>query len=332
MRRHALVFPDPAGSVDMVKQEMSAGTWYRSPRPQFLSILLKQMLDAAQNGQDLTFSSWRQSFGFCDPANYTLPAGGNFQVYLFAPMGPPFESDNYGCAVFHNSRRPPTDGGRFIFTGDGLKHQLEHIFSTEFIDQFRQLGGRPRTEVFVRHRLRMCDVAEGVHPIPRILSETIGLSPDEARAKVTAMRQPTSVAEALRIKAEDRRKREREADLEEEAAFAERRQAWLAEHAVREYADALSGTYTANQENAAPAAVKEVAAPEESQPAPAPAPQDAAPAQKVMTRDDIRNARNRRTKMAKATRSKVAADKADAIAAKAHAEKVVARMEREGRP
>ena len=145
------------------------------PRPQFLSILLRQMLDSAQNGQDLTFSSWRQSFGFGNPENYTLPAGDNFQVYLFAPMGPPFESDNYGCAVFHNSRRPPTDGGRFIFTGDGLKHQLERIFTTAFVDQFRQLGGRPRTEAFVRHQMRMCDVAEGVHPIPRILSETIGL-------------------------------------------------------------------------------------------------------------------------------------------------------------
>jgi hypothetical protein len=56
-----------------------------------------------------------------------------------------------------------------------------------------------------------------------------------------------------------------------------------------------------------------------------------AKAEPVVTPEQLREARNRKTKMAKATRSKVAADKADAIAAKAHAEKMVGRMQREGK-
>ncbi len=63
----------------------------------------------------------------------------------------------------------------------------------------------------------------------------------------------------------------------------------------------------------------------------APTPEESAPAPKVMSREDIREARERKAKMAKATRQKVAGDKKDKQAALTHAAKVVARLEREGR-
>ena len=67
------------------------------------------------------------------------------------------------------------------------------------------------------------------------------------------------------------------------------------------------------------------------QPVAAPVVHDADPASKVMTRDDIRNARERRTKMARATRNKIEADRKDKANAIAYGQKVVARMEREGK-
>jgi len=48
----------------------------------------------------------------------------------------------------------------------------------------------------------------------------------------------------------------------------------------------------------------------------------------VMSRDDIRHAREKRERMAKATRSKVSADKKNAASAESWAKKVVSRMDR----
>src|SRR6516225_7642332 len=123
--RHLLVFPALNGCIDFEKQEQDiSGVWYRAPRPMWIANLLPQILSAAQNGQDVTFSTWRQNFGFGDPSNFTLPAGDAFRVKLFCPMnGPegPFPPDNWGQVIYHNSRRQPVDAGRFIVGGEGLR-------------------------------------------------------------------------------------------------------------------------------------------------------------------------------------------------------------------
>ena len=173
--RHMLVFPALNGCMDFeLQQQDISGVWYRSPRPQWIANLAPQILSAAQGGRDVTFSTWRQSFGFTDPANFTLPAGDNFMLKLLCPMGPPFENDNWGIACFYSSRRQPSDGGRFIVSGEGLRRQLELIFNQALTDQMRQVSGRPRLEVWCRWNMKMSDVAPGVHPIPRIMRETVG--------------------------------------------------------------------------------------------------------------------------------------------------------------
>ena len=286
--RHMLVFPALNGCVDFEMQQQDiAGIWYRSPRPQWIANLIPQMLNAAQGGRDVTFSTYRQSWGFTDPGNFTLPAGDNFMLKLLCPMnGPegPFPLDNWGIACFHNSRRSASDGGRFIVSGEGLRHQLERIFCQEFIDSMRTIGGRPRLEVWVRWDMRMSDIAPGVHQIPRILSEVAGLSPEDAARKVAAMRAPTSNAEWSRIREQDRAEKERQARAEAEGQ-----------------------------------AIIDVGGPEQAVPD--------KPAPPCVTREEIQAARTRREKMSRATKSKVAADAKDKAAAKAHADKVVKRME-----
>jgi hypothetical protein len=128
-------------------------------------------------------------------------------------------------------------------------------------------------------------------------AQAIDPNDPEAAQKMNAFRQPTSVTEALRIKAADRAEREKAKQAAADIMPAE---------AV--YAEAALGQ---------PAAARVV--------------HDAEPAPKVMTRDDIRNARERRTKMAKATRAKVAADKADKANAIAYGQRVVRKMEAAGK-
>lgn len=255
----------------------------------------------ACGGSDLTYSTFRR-FPLRSPDEFTIPSNeGAFLIRVFMPIGGSFDPTMWCCLTWHDARRQPVvSSERFHITGNGLKRILTDMLAKpEEIDKLRTLDRRPRCETWVRWDWRALEVVPNCIEMPRWMQAIDPNDPDAAQ-KMNAFRQPTSVAEALRIKAEDKRKRE-------------------AEKAKQAAGDVMP----------AEAAIAEAAlVPENDQPAAAPA----EPAQKIMSRDDIRNARNRRSKMAKATRSKVAADKADAIAAKAWGEKVIRKMEKEERP
>ncbi len=154
-----------------------------------------------------------------------------------------------------------------------------------------------------RHDWRALEVVPDCIEKPRWMQAIDPNDPDAAQ-KMTAWRQPTSPADWARVKAEDRRKREA---AKQAAADTMPPEAALAEAAL---APAEPG--------------KDAHVHLET-----PTPQASDPAQKIMTRDDIRNARNRRSRMAKATRSKVQADKKDKAAAQAWGEKVIRKLEKE---
>jgi hypothetical protein len=314
--RHLLIFPALNGCVDFEKQE------------QEIANLLPQILSAAQNGQDVTFSTWRRNFGFGDPANFTLPSGDAFQVKLFCPMnGPegPFPPDNWGQVIYHNSRRQPVDAGRFIVSGEGLRRQLELILGKqEFIDSLRQINSRPRLEVWVRWGMKMSEVAPDVHPVPRWMQVTAGLDPAAAAAKLNQLRHITTASEYQAKVRKDREAREREAQAEEDRIFEERRQAWLAEHAaeqeVRAYVDGLAGTHTAAPAQAeAPAAAS--APPDITSPVPP----------EKTQRELAAEGRKKREKHQRIARNAVEAARKDKAAAEAHAQRVISRLEKEGR-
>jgi hypothetical protein len=117
----------------------------------------------------------------------------------------------------------------------------------------------------------------------------------------------------FRKRQEEKAKREAEAQQEEDRLFEERRQAWLAEHeaeqAVRQYADSLSGTHTADPTLQSEPPVQ----PEPSQ------------------REKIIAAKKLKSKLSRAVKSKQAADAFNEKAAKAFAEKQVKRMEAQGK-
>ena len=211
------------------------------------------------------------------------------------PIGGSFDPTMWTCLTWHDARRPPVvSSERFHITGSRLKRILTDMLAKpEEIDKLRTLDRRPRYEVWIRHDWRALEVVPGCIEKPAWMAKIGDLNGAEAAAAMNAFRAPTSVAEALRIKAEDKRKREAEkqaaADMPAEAVQAE--------------------------------AALAPAQPENEQPAAEPAP-------KVMTRDDIRQARERKSKMARATRNKIQADKKDKASAAAWANKVVARMER----
>jgi hypothetical protein len=166
-------------------------------------------------------------------------------------------------------------------------------------------------------RIRLVDIIEdGGYDLPNWQKAVAGLAPEEAAARMNALRSAvTSPSAYCQLRARERAERERQADLEEEAAFAERRAAWLAENAASDQAAAENVT------EAAPATEEPTVADPPAAPASPP----------VMTREAIQAARKRREKMARATRSKVAADKANAKNAEAFAKQRVADLERVGK-
>ena len=213
------------------------------------------------------------------------------------PIGGAFSPTMWTCLTWHDARQKPVvSSERFHITGKGLQRILSDMLaSPEAVDALRKLDRRPRYETWVRWDWRALNIAPGCVDMPGWMSKIEGLKDADAAAAIAAMRAPTSPAEYFRIKAEDRRKRE-------------------AEKAKQ---DAPAEEVTDDTIPAAPA------------PAPHTVASDLAP--KVMSREDMREARERKAKMAKATQAKVAADKKDKANAAAHAAKVVRKMEREGK-
>jgi hypothetical protein len=301
------------GSIDFERQEMDiAGIWFRAPRTQWIALLIPQILAAAQAGKEVTVSTYRQSFGYSSPDNYTLPAGDNFVLKLYAPMGHPWPSNQWGCLHYFDSRRPPCPGDRFVWEADGLRHQLQREFTDKFVDGLRQLGGRVRCEYWCRPNLTIEQLAPGIFPMPKMMQETIGLSAEEAAQRVRAMRcaQPASAYHQLR-------ERERAAKQAEEAAELESATEAAEPDAVRAYCDKLSNTISTDPASTYPLPV-------------GPQTPQEAPAEKTQ-REMVRDAKKLRSKLSRAVKSKVQADAKDRANAKAHADKVVARLEKAGR-
>ncbi len=99
--RHIIV--QPTGSVDFVKQEMDAsGTWFRSPAPQWLPIMMPDVLNIVARGVNFTFCSFRK-FGFIDPSFISIPGGANFSVQIFMPLGRRFGENIWGAITYFDA-------------------------------------------------------------------------------------------------------------------------------------------------------------------------------------------------------------------------------------
>jgi hypothetical protein len=138
---------------------------------------------------------------------------------------------------------------------------------------------------------------------------------------MNALRHIMSQGEYEALRRKEREERERQAQQEEDRAFIERREAWLQEHEaeqeVRRYVDNIARTHTAEPVSA-------------SIPSEGPQTPQEAPAEKTQ-REMVRDAKKLRSKLSRAVKSKVQADAKDRVNAKAHADKVVARLEKAGR-
>jgi hypothetical protein len=330
-QRHMAVFPDPGGSIDFKSQSRDVSAcWWIEPKTQLLNILAPKMIAAAAGGQDLTWSSFRQ-FGLFDPAHLALPTG-DFVCRIFMPCGEPFSDETWCSLLWFDARRPPIASDRFVASNGGLKLQLQRIFTPEMIDGLRDLNKRPRIEILVRHTWKASEIeaAKGVLQIPNWMKAVEGLSFEEAQARMNSLRcAGTTPAQYYELRKQQRIQRDKEADKEEAEAFERQRQEWLREHeaeqSVRRYADALSGTYTAERQVSQAAVGQAEAPPVSAQPV-----EPETPPEKPYS-EMVRDAKAKREKMAKATRAQVRAQKANEASGKAFAEKKLRQYEREGK-
>ncbi len=180
--------------------------------------------------------------------------------------------------------------------------------------------------IWVRHNWDASFIAPGLFDLPKWQRD---IDPDDPRAadKLRALRAPMPGSEYLALRARERAARERETALAEAALqppSATEEQALTPQSDAFRYIgdepDVRLHEQAPHPSASAPeahVALEELAAAVE-------------PLQE-MSREDMMEARKRKTKMAKATQGKVAADRFNDEAAKVHADKVVRRLEHEGR-
>lgn len=298
-QRHMAVFPDPAGSIDLLSQSRDcSGVWWREPKPALASIVFPKMISAASRGEDLTYSSFRK-FGLFDPASLALP-GGDFTCRIFLPAGEPFTSETWCSLFWCDPRRDPIAGERFIASGGGLKLQLQRVFDQQIIDGLRDLNKRVRQEVWVRHNWKASEIAPGVLPVPALMQSLAGLSPEDAAARLNSLRgAQMSPAEYYALRKKEREERERKEEQEGAEAFARQ---------------ALKEARTAAE---APPVADVPTEPE-------------APPEKPY-RDRVRDAKTKRERIAKVTQASARAIEANKASGKAFAEKKLRQYEREGK-
>jgi hypothetical protein len=312
-RKHIVLYPSGAG-VDFFRAERSYdGIWLRSGTASWLTTLLPQVL-ASVEACDFTFSSFRE-IPLGDPALMPLPPNAGYAVKLLAPCGGYYDAQ-WSAILFHSESHPPAlCGDRFVPENGGIRRQVQEFFSETFIDSMRK-PDRPRVELWIRHALEIETMLPNAFDAPRWLRETHGLSAQEAAAKIAGLRTAMGPGEYQRLRQAEKAKREAEQQAEEDAVFEERRQQWLAEqveqHAaeqeVRAYVDGIARTHT----------TEPVDAPHPEQPEPG-------------LREKTIAAKKLKSKLSRAVKSKVAADKANQANAEVHAAKVVRRLEQEGK-
>lgn len=200
-RKHITIFPSGQG-VDFYRAERSYdGVWLRSSVASWITILLPAVLQGIE-AADFTFSSFRE-IPCGDPSLMPLPAGSGCAVKVFAPCGG-FYPGQWGSVVFYGERHEPIVGGeRFVPTNGGIKRQVQEFLNADLIDSLRK-PDRPRTELWIRHDLKIADMLADAYDAPRWLRETQGLNPEEAAAKLTALRTPKDPNEYFRIRAQQR--------------------------------------------------------------------------------------------------------------------------------
>jgi hypothetical protein len=174
--------------------------------------LLPDALKAAASGSNLTVSTWR-TFPLSAPDLFTIPAG-NATVRVFMPISGAFDPSLWCCLTWFDRNRPPLLGAeRFHITGGTLARVLtDLLMKPEAIDALRKLSSRPRQDTWVRHDWRAVDIigADNID-MPNRMCLVEGLSPEEAAAKMAALRAPTSNAQWLAARQADRAKRDAEA-------------------------------------------------------------------------------------------------------------------------
>jgi hypothetical protein len=308
MARKTIVIYQSGQGVDFYRAERSYDNiWLRSGQASWITTLLPSVLASVQ-ACDFFFSSFRE-LPLGDPSLMPLPSGSGYAVKILAPCGGYYDAQ-WSSILFHSETHPPAIAGeRFISENGGIRKQVQDYFSQDFIDSMRK-PDRPRVELWVRHSLEIETMLPDAFDAPRWLRETHGLSSEQAAARLSYLRTACSPGEYEAKCRREREARERQTQEEEDKLFEERRQQWLEEHTaeqeVRAYCDKLSSTRTAEPQHEPPQ-------PEKTQ------------------REIVRDAKVKRQRMSRATKSKVAADKANEANAKAYSEKVVQRLEREGK-
>jgi hypothetical protein len=312
-RKHVVIYPSGSG-VDFYRAERSYDSiWLRSGTASWITTLLPAVLSSVEQC-DFTFSSFRE-IPLGDPSLMPLAPGSGYATKILCSCGGYYDAQ-WGSILFHSESHPPAIAGeRFIPENGGIRKQVQDYFSQDFIDSMRK-PDRPRVELWVRHSLEIETMLPSAYDAPRWLRETHGLSPEQAAGRLNYLRTACSPAEYEQKLKRDRQQREREAQAEEEAAFLQRQAEWLAEHqeayeaeqAVRQYADSLSGTRTAEPQNAPP--------PEQPE---------------LSQRERTIAAKKLRSKIQRATKSKIQADAFNEKSAKAYSDKVVRRLEQEGK-
>ena len=269
-RKHMLVSA-PLGRIDFRRAELTPdGLWFQSATLSWLPILLPNIYAACGNS-DLSFSSFRDLPMFKDPRMLPLPDGAGYSVRLIAPLGGG-HGELWGGLLYHSAQADPVPCmEKFSPNNNSVRRVVENFFTPERIDSYRK-PDKPREELWTRFDLAIEDLLPGAYPLPNWQKAVAGLPHEEAAAKMDALRAPTSAGEYFRLRAAERAKQEA---AEKQAAAAEAADA--EDFAVKAVAlDQLTRT----------------AEPPKDEP-------------KVMSREDLQEARKRREKQAKATQGKV---------------------------
>jgi hypothetical protein len=304
MKREHVFISSPPGEIDFRYDKFTDGLWFHSAK-QWIANIMPGVL-ASAGRLNITISTVRTLPLLRDPDLLFLPEARGWVVRLIAPIGGT-HGDLWGGLLFHNPASDPTPCiEKFSPEDNGVRKVLAAHYTAEKIDSFRN-PTKPREETWIRPDIRLVDIIEdGGYPLPNWQKAVEGLSFEEAQIRMNALRcSGSSPAQYYEKRKREKEEAERQANIEEEAIFAKRREEWLAE---------------VSQEAAGQAEAPEVSdAPVEPETPP------------VMTREAIQAARKKREKMAKATRSKVAADKANKANAETWAAKRISDLERAGK-
>ena len=224
-----------------------------------------------------------------------LPSGEGYIVRIICPVGGPYYPSQWGSVVFYGERHEAFIGGpRFIPEGEGIRREVEKFFSQDLMDSLRR-ADKPRVECWLRHSLTVTDMLpdDGGYDAPKWLKETAGLPPEEAAAKLTALRTADPNA-YFRKRAQERAEAERLKAAQDGAGQAE------------------------------PAAAAVIEASTVSHEAETPTPA-------VMSMEEKKQKVKIRERLKRATRSKIAADAKDKTNAKAWSDKRVRQLEQAGK-